>query len=64
VPSLEVGLDAALAIGIVALLAITRRHRIRGDAGPIAVSLATGAVLGFMAVMGLAFMISWVAGPM
>ena len=60
-PSLEIGFDAALGIGIVALLAISRRHRIRGDAEPIAVSLATWAVLGFMTVMGLALLVSWVA---
>lgn len=63
-PSVEIAFDLALAIGIVALLAIIRRHRIRGDVEPIAVSLATGAVLGFMTVMGLAFAASWVAGTM
>jgi hypothetical protein len=60
VPSLEVGVDAAFAIVIVSLLAILRRHRLRGDAEPTAVSLATGAVLGLATVFAVAFVISWV----
>jgi hypothetical protein len=61
VPSLEAGFGVALAVGIVGLLAIVRRHRIRGSAEPIAISLATGAVLGSMTVTGLALAVSWVA---
>jgi hypothetical protein len=60
VPSVEVVLDALVAIVIVSLLALQRRHRIRGDAEPIAVSVATGAVLGLIAVFGGAFVISWI----
>jgi hypothetical protein len=60
VPSAEVGVDALVAIVIVSLLAIQRRHRIRGDHEPIAISMATGAVLGVATVFGVAFLIHWV----
>jgi uncharacterized membrane protein len=60
VPSAEVGVDALIAIVILALLAIQRRHRIRGETEPIAVSLATGAVLGLATFFAAAVVISWV----
>ena len=57
-PSVEAGIDALVAIVIVSLLAIQRRHRIRGDGEPAAVSLATGAILGLATVFAVAFVIS------
>ena len=60
-PSVEVGFDALLAIVILSLLAIQRRHRIRGETEPVAVSLATGAMLGLATVFSVAFVISRVA---
>ena len=59
-PSAEVGIDALVAIVIVSLLAVQRRHRMRGDAEPIAVSVATGAVLGVATVFAAAVLIQWV----
>jgi len=61
VPSVEVGVDALMAIVIVSLLAIQRRDRIRGDAEPAAVSLATGAILGLAVVFAVAVVIGRVA---
>ena len=60
-PSVEVGVDALMAIVIVSLLAIQRRHRIRGDSEPAAVSLATGAILGLAVVFAVAVVIGRVA---
>jgi len=60
VPSAEVGIDALVAIVIVSLLAVQRRHRMRGDVEPIAVSVATGAVLGVATVFAAAVLIQWV----
>ena len=60
-PSVEIGVDALMAIVIVSLLAIQRRHRIRGDAEPAAVSLATGAILGLAVVFAVAVVIGRVA---
>ena len=59
-PSAEVGIDALVAIVIVSLLAVQRRHRMRGDVEPIAVSVATGAVLGVATVFAAAVLIQWV----
>ena len=63
VPSVEVGFDALLAIVILSLLAIQRRHRIRGETEPVAVSLATGAILGLASVVAVALVISWAVAP-
>ena len=59
-PSLEVVLDGLVAIVIVSLLVVRRRHRINGDVEPIAISVATGAVLGLVTVFGGALVISWI----
>jgi hypothetical protein len=59
-PSIEVAIDVLLVITIVSLLAIQRRHRIKGDAEPIAVSVATGAILGLVTVFAAALVASWI----
>jgi hypothetical protein len=51
VPSVEAGFDALIAVAIVSVLAIRRRNRIDGTVEPVAVSLATGIVLGIVTAM-------------
>ena len=50
-PGLEAAFDTLIAVAIVSLLAIRRRHRIDGTIEPVAVSVATGVVLGFVTVL-------------
>jgi hypothetical protein len=51
VPSFEAAFDALIAIAIVSVLAIRRRHRIAGTVEPVAVSVATGVVLGLVTAL-------------
>jgi len=51
VPSVEAAFDALIAVAIVSLLTIRRRNRINGTLEPVAVSVATGVVLGIVTAM-------------
>jgi hypothetical protein len=51
VPSVEAAFDALLAVAIVSLLVLRRRHRIRGTVEPVTASVATGVVLGIVSAM-------------
>jgi hypothetical protein len=51
VPSVEIAFDAFIAVAIVSLLAIRRRHRINRTVEPVAVSVATGVVLGLVTAL-------------
>jgi hypothetical protein len=51
VPGLEAAFDTLIAVAIVSLLAIRRRHRIDGTIEPVAVSVAIGVILGLVTMM-------------
>ena len=50
-PAVEIAFDALVAIAIVSVLAICRRHRIAGTVQPVKVIVATGVVLGLITAL-------------